>query len=563
MILPRGYVAIELTTEAGSTYYHDAIATLATPEGQQGRPWAGLVRDLARTHTEVPSPDENAAWARLFLLRTEGEGEIPTTPTLGIRVWLPGDDVPTLQADLGRTHGVRLVGVPYLRRFLAYLGEGIEPENEPAPAPEPEPATPVATEPEPEPEPGTDRVIIAVEPPQWTLLPDTQIDALEVDQVYGWIQSLERDYSVRPPWNCEFLPVEDLRTWLREAVRSDRVRAGWEQQQAEAEERERRVDLAFPSIQEYVEASIRGDVTLRISPFPGGYAIVARTGRGDQIYRHSAKTAPWRSDKIIIDTTAGIAEALARGGHGAEADARGWVSAAWDAIRDRIHNDPDAEIAVQSPVVKKALANLCEVRIQKGETTLTEVIYVVNGSRVSLEFDAKAYTGTAACLNERWYNVFAPDEISADKDDWAVIKRFWGSIAEITTVEEYSTWDGIVEKFQEHLQGIHVGKTLADLLVSGFAWYDEAGAELTAPRPEGVIWVPASVVQEFVDRQNGDLRSANALAKVLKSRGIMIEGTKKLQGRQSGERLGRRSWPIDPGFVNFRPEWADNGEGLV
>lgn len=575
MILPRGYIAIELETEAGSRRYHDALIYLATPEGRQGRPWVGVLRDIARTHTEVPN-DDCGAWARLFLLRTEGEGEVPAAPAPGIRVWLPGEDVPGLLADPTRTYGTQLVGVPYLRGFLAYLGEGVEVDTDPVQAPlepvpetEPEsaPAREPQAEPEPEPEPEPERqpVVVEVSPPQWALLPDEQLDTLEEDQIYRWIQTLERDYGVRPPRNSEFLPVEELRAWLRDACRSDQVRERYERRQQEAAERAREASLAFPTIRDYVEAPVRGDVALRITPYPGGYAIVARTGRGDQIYRHSAKTPPWQSDKIVGDTTVGIAEAMARGGHGAEADARGWVAAAWAAIREQIRSDPDSEIAAQSPAVKKALQNLVAVRILRGETTITEIVYDVAGSHVSLEFDAKSYTGNASCLNERWYNLFAPDEINADKGDWTTIKRFWGRIAEITAVEEYSSWDGVIERLQETLMGVHVGRELRDLIVTGFAFYDASGSYLKSyqtdgPRRGGVVWIPSSIMQEFVDRQVVNVQSANALAKILRNRGIMLEGTKKLQTREEGERLGRQAWPFDPAWLNFRAEWADEGE---
>jgi hypothetical protein len=575
MILPRGYIAIELETEAGSRRYHDALIYLATPEGRQGRPWVGVLRDIARTHTEVPN-DDRGAWARLFLLRTEGEGEVPAAPAPGIRVWLPGEDVPGLLADPTRTYGTQLVGVPYLRGFLAYLGEGVEVDTDPVQAPlepvpetEPEsaPAREPQAEPEPEPEPEPERqpVVVEVSPPQWALLPDEQLDTLEEDQIYRWIQTLERDYGVRPPRNSEFLPVEELRAWLRDACRSDQVRERYERRQQEAAERAREASLAFPTIRDYVEAPVRGDVALRITPYPGGYAIVARTGRGDQIYRHSAKTPPWQSDKIVGDTTVGIAEAMARGGHGAEADARGWVAAAWAAIREQIRSDPDSEIAAQSPAVKKALQNLVAVRILRGETTITEIVYDVAGSHVSLEFDAKSYTGNASCLNERWYNLFAPDEINADKGDWTTIKRFWGRIAEITAVEEYSSWDGVIERLQETLMGVHVGRELRDLIVTGFAFYDASGSYLKSyqtdgPRRGGVVWIPSSIMQEFVDRQVVNVQSANALAKILRNRGIMLEGTKKLQTREEGERLGRQAWPFDPAWLNFRAEWADEGE---
>jgi len=575
MILPRGYIAIELETEAGARRYHDALIYLATPQGRQGRPWVGVLRDIARTHTEVPN-DDRGAWARLFLLRTEGEGEVPAAPAPGIRVWLPGEDVPGLLADPTRTYGTQLVGVPYLRGFLAYLGEGVEVDTDPVQAPlepvpetEPEsaPAREPQAEPEPEPEPEPERqpVVVEVSPPQWALLPDEQLDTLEEDQIYRWIQTLERDYGVRPPRNSEFLPVEELRAWLRDACRSDQVRERYERRQQEAAERAREASLAFPTIRDYVEAPVRGDVALRITPYPGGYAIVARTGRGDQIYRHSAKTPPWQSDKIVGDTTVGIAEAMARGGHGAEADARGWVAAAWAAIREQIRSDPDSEIAAQSPAVKKALQNLVAVRILRGETTITEIVYDVAGSHVSLEFDAKSYTGNASCLNERWYNLFAPDEINADKGDWTTIKRFWGRIAEITAVEEYSSWDGVIERLQETLMGVHVGRELRDLIVTGFAFYDASGSYLKSyqtdgPRRGGVVWIPSSIMQEFVDRQVVNVQSANALAKILRNRGIMLEGTKKLQTREEGERLGRQAWPFDPAWLNFRAEWADEGE---
>lgn len=202
MILPRGYIAIELETEAGSRRYHDALIYLATPEGRQGRPWVGVLRDIARTHTEVPN-DDRGAWARLFLLRTEGEGEVPAAPAPGIRVWLPGEDVPGLLADPTRTYGTQLVGVPYLRGFLAYLGEGVEADTDPVqaplePVPETEPESAPAREPqaEPEPEPEPDR-----RPPPQTTTPPVPLVAgasVVVESRLGgsWTTAFVRDGRV-------------------------------------------------------------------------------------------------------------------------------------------------------------------------------------------------------------------------------------------------------------------------------------------------------------------------------------------------------------------------------
>jgi hypothetical protein len=108
-------------------------------------------------------------------------------------------------------------------------------------------------------------MIVGVPPARWSLLADSQIDGLTDEQIYGWITTLERDYNVRPPRNSEFLPVDDLRTWLRETIRSDQVRAVWERRQQEAAERAREADLAFPTIRDYVEVPVRGDVSLRIA----------------------------------------------------------------------------------------------------------------------------------------------------------------------------------------------------------------------------------------------------------------------------------------------------------
>ncbi|WP_214020701.1 hypothetical protein [Methanoculleus sp.] len=68
-----------------------------------------------------------------------------------------------------------------------------------------------------------------------SLVPLSTIDGMADDQVYGWIQTLERDYNLPPPENSEFMPVEDLRAWLREAVCSTQVLAVHDRQQAERE----------------------------------------------------------------------------------------------------------------------------------------------------------------------------------------------------------------------------------------------------------------------------------------------------------------------------------------
>ena len=394
----------------------------------------------------------------------------------------------------------------------------------------------------------------------WTLIPDEELTTLTDEQVYGWIDRLVDDYSVKPPKNCEFTPIEKLREWVREAARSEEVRARHERREQERQNRP-----AYPKILDYVEVPIQGATTLRITPYNGGYGVsVWNSNLKRQIYRSGHKTPPWLSDKIQADTGATIATEMARAGLGAEDDIKGWVKDAWEALHAQIRDNPAADLAVQSPVVKKALTNLVEVRIVKGEVTITEVVYAVDGTRASLEFDAAAYTGTAANLNTRWYNSFAPDEINASKSDWAQIKRFWGEVAEITEVEEYSFWDGVVERLQDHLKGLHFGRELRDLLVSGFAWYNAHGAYLDEPRTGGVVWVPSSTIQEFVDALSGEVRSANALAKELRDRGIMPEGTKPLKEYFEGEIKQRRAWPFNPGFLDYRPEWADDeGEGLV
>ncbi len=68
-----------------------------------------------------------------------------------------------------------------------------------------------------------------------SLIPLSTIDGMADDQVYGWIQTLERDYNHSPPKNCEFMQVEALRAWLREAVCSDQVLAVHDRQQVERE----------------------------------------------------------------------------------------------------------------------------------------------------------------------------------------------------------------------------------------------------------------------------------------------------------------------------------------
>ena len=549
MILPSPFCVVVLETPEGSARFHDALAAL---EQQPRPPWAGWVlAAIGRTRTDVPDGDD-APWARTLWFRLEGErgtgADLPREPCPGVRLYLPGDDAPVTTDPL-TVRDAQYVLPAALGRFLRRLGEGVEPV-----APESESIVAVAT--------------TATEPEEieqgGAPLSDEEIGALTDEGVYGWIQTLEREYGVRQPRNSEFLPIDDIRTWLRETVRSDQVRAAWGRRQQEAADRERRAELAFPTIRDHVEVPIRGGTILRVTPYNGGYVVSARNDgvRPPEFYRSSHRSPPWRSDKIITDTRAAIAAAIARVGLGAEDDAREWVSAAWTALREAVRDDPDADLAAQSPAVKAALRNLVGVRIQRGEITITEVIYAVDGhpGRVSLEFDSKSYTGLVANLNERWYNQFAPEEINATKGDWGQIKRFWGSVAEVTTVEEYSTWDGVIERFQEHLRGVHYGRTITDLLTSGFAWYDAQGTEMDSPRPGGVVWVPPVVIQDFIDKQSGELRSANALAKVLKGRGIMLGGSKKLQRRECGERLTRQAWPLSPEFVNYRPEWAQGAE---
>lgn len=396
----------------------------------------------------------------------------------------------------------------------------------------------------------------AVEPGDaWTLIPDEELTTLTDEQVYGWIGRLVDGYGIKAPKNYDLAPIESLREWVQEAARSEEVRARHERQ-----EQERLNRVAYPKILDYVEVPIQGATTLRITPYAGGWGVsVWNSNLKRQIYRSGHKTPPWLSDKIQADTGATIATEMARAGLGAEEDIKGWLRGAWEALHTQIRDTLTADLAVQSPVVKKALTNLVEVRIVRGETTLTEVIYAADGTRASLEFDAAAYTGTAANLNTRWYNAFAPDELNASKNDWAQIKRFWGEVAEITETEEYCTWDGIVERLQDHLKGLHYGRELRDLLVSGFAWYNAHGAYLDEPRKGGVLWVPSSTVQEFVDALSGEVRSVNALAKELRDRGIMLEKTKPLKECFDGEVAQRRAWPFNPGFLNYRPEWADGG----
>lgn len=68
-----------------------------------------------------------------------------------------------------------------------------------------------------------------------SLIPLSSIEGMTDDQVYGWIQTLERDYGTRPPKNSEFMLIEDLRAWLRGAVCSNQVLAVHDRQQAERE----------------------------------------------------------------------------------------------------------------------------------------------------------------------------------------------------------------------------------------------------------------------------------------------------------------------------------------
>ncbi|MGI6180379.1 hypothetical protein [Butyricicoccus intestinisimiae] len=265
MILPAPFAVLVLESVAGSARFHDALAAL---EAGQSRPsWATLILDaVRRTRTDIPD-DDTATYGRTYWFRLEGARgagmDLPRNPCPGVRLYLPGEDAP-VGTDPLSVHDAQYVLPAMLGRFLITLdddgGATADPAATPAtdpvpaplePAPEPEPAQEPQAPPEPEPtplepvemvvesEPEPQPVVVEVPPARWTLLPDAQIDALDDEQVYNWITTLERDYNVRPPRNVEFTPVEELRIWLRETVASDQVRAVWERQQAARQERPR------------------------------------------------------------------------------------------------------------------------------------------------------------------------------------------------------------------------------------------------------------------------------------------------------------------------------------
>jgi putative DNA primase/helicase len=245
VILPHPFCVLILESQTGLERFHDTLATL---DRQEGRPaWAGWILDaVRRTRTDVPA-DETAAWTRTLWFRLEGRdgADLSRDPYPGIQVYLPGDDAPVTTDPLTVRDAQYILPVA-LARFLRRLGE-----EDPIPgdqgAGEPSSAAPVATpetEPEPEPEQGSsvgqeaEAVgVVEVPPARWTLISNAQIDALEADQIYSWIQTLEREYHVRPPQNSEFIPIEDLRAWLHETAGSDRVREAWERRQVEVERR--------------------------------------------------------------------------------------------------------------------------------------------------------------------------------------------------------------------------------------------------------------------------------------------------------------------------------------
>lgn len=248
MILPSPFAVLVLESETGSIRFHEALAAL---EHQPQPSWAGWLIDALRgTRTDIPD-DDTATWGRAFWFRIEGDqGDLPREPCPGIRLYRPGDDAP-VSTDPRTVHDAQMIMGPVLRRFLGSL------EGDPTPEPE-EIGSP--TEPDLTDEPDLPEGPIVVDVPEirWSLLTDEQIDSLEDDQIYGWIMTFERDYGIRPPRNVELLPIADLRGWIRETARSDRVRETQERRRAETA---RQNELA-PPYNSLFTTTTRGGVKL-------------------------------------------------------------------------------------------------------------------------------------------------------------------------------------------------------------------------------------------------------------------------------------------------------------
>jgi hypothetical protein len=460
MILPRGYVAIELVTEQGSSHYHEALAALATPEGRQGRLWAGIVRDLARTHTEVPGPDENAIWARLFLLRVEGEGELLPNPAPGIRVWLPEEDAPIQAGQQEARAGAHLIGVPYLQRFLAYLGEGVEPE--------PEPALGLQAEPEPENEPGQ------VPEPEWVPEPEAaEVEAEPETEPEVPVEQEEPEPEPEPEPEVELEQVPEPGSGADPRIPQTTTTG------------------AMPLVEGMTIEIASGRV--------GWYTTIARNGA--VVCEDISATEPWLDRRAVGRLTSTIRGRIPTLDQGA-------VREALTAVLDQLRGSPDGQ-ALTAEAVSRVLQATETVQIE-----LTDPPVYVVGLRGggTLTFSAREIAAIQpVALNERWLTARPREPLGATRRDFAAILSYWFSIAEeIEALGAHSVWEAVAEALQTEIAPLPLETDQTAL-----ARY---GLYLDGTR---TMWVTSRVIQGVI-RGAGQDPNDPRFARYLQDRGILV-----------------------------------------
>jgi hypothetical protein len=288
-----------------------------------------------------------------------------------------------------------------------------------------------------------------------------------------------------------------------------------------------------------LEFSFFADVKMIVSTTTDGFHT-SFTASDKTICNYHSKTAPWQSPKIECNVLAQLHNALEGERKLDKTFLKGKLHDLMTTINEKSRIDPETKLALSSPVAQKVIDATDDVIITPGETTIYTVI--INGKPAS--FTSDDLYGPPRKINTVWLdNTF--EQLDATKADYREMVSYWLKKAKKPDpdIEPVTDIDMCLERFQMLLPSILVSDNKTTLIDGKSIWMEKIGGV------DKTAWVPAAMIEDFLDEQKKDPRQKSIFRGELYRNGITIEKSSSLQRFKPGQTGVRRCWPILPEYV--------------
>lgn len=282
------------------------------------------------------------------------------------------------------------------------------------------------------------------------------------------------------------------------------------------------------------------DVKMHVRTLAEGYQVMFTVSDKD-ITTYSSKTAPWQSLEIERKMLSQLHDSLEGERKLDKGVLKEKLHSLLSTISEQLGTNPATKLALSSPVVQKVIDNTSSVEITPGDPP----IYCITLLGRKLHLTPDDLNGSPRKLNAAWLEFTWIDQLDATKTEYRAIVTHWLEMAVLPDkdTEPVTDMDMCLERFLLLLPTIPISENKSSLIDGKYGWIEKNNGTVDG------IWIPATIVEEFLDEQKKDSRQKSIFRALLYSECIITEKTSRPVRFAPGKSGVRRCWPINPEYV--------------